>query len=206
MFGVRALMDRNQQLVYARQELAQRAVTEERSRFSRDLHDILGHTLTVVTVKAELAGRLLELDPERARAELADVERLSRDALADVRRAVGGYREPSLAAELVRAREALGSAGIADDLPTSVDDVPAELRELFAWTIREGSPTWSGTAQPPDARCGWTRGAWLSRTTAPVRPRRQWLDTASLGCGSGRTLRVRCWSSAARTRAASGSR
>ncbi|MCB9519066.1 MAG: histidine kinase [Gemmatimonadales bacterium] len=138
MFGVRMLMDRNQQLLNAREELADLAVAEERNRFSRDLHDILGHTLTVVTVKAELAGRLLDVDPERARAELADVERLSRDALADVRRAVGGYRELSLAAELVRAREALRSAGIADDLPTTVDEVPAELRELFAWTIREG--------------------------------------------------------------------
>ncbi len=138
MLGFRMLIDRNAQLIRAREELAERAVQEERSRFARDLHDILGHTLTVVTVKAELAGRLLDVDPERARAEMADVERLSRDALSDVRRAVGGYRDLSLAAELARAREGLRSAGISDDLPSSIDDVPTDLRELFAWTIREG--------------------------------------------------------------------
>jgi two-component system, NarL family, sensor histidine kinase DesK len=138
MLGFRMLVDRNVQLVRAREELADLAVAEERNRFSRDLHDILGHTLTVVTLKAELAGRLLDVDPQRARSELAEVERLSRDALADVRRAVGGYRDLSLAAELARAREALRSAGIAGDLPTTVDDVPADLRDLFAWTVREG--------------------------------------------------------------------
>ena len=79
--------------------------TNERNRFARDLHDILGHSLTVITVKAELANRLLDVDPERARAELADLERLSRDALADVRRAVEGYRDLTLPGELARARD-----------------------------------------------------------------------------------------------------
>ena len=72
------------------EENAELAVENERTRFARDLHDILGHSLTVITVKAELAQRLLDVDPERARAELADLERLRRDALADVRRAVDG--------------------------------------------------------------------------------------------------------------------
>ena len=83
------------------------AVENERSRFARDLHDILGHSLTVITVKAELAQRLLDVDPDRARAEIADLERLSRDALADVRRAVEGYRDLTLPGELARARVAL---------------------------------------------------------------------------------------------------
>ena len=138
MLGFIQLVNRNAELMLAREENARLAVDEERNRFARDLHDILGHSLTVITVKAELAGRLMDQDPDRARAEMAEVERLSRDALADVRRAVGGYRELSLAGELARARNALDSAGIRADLPTAVEEVPGELRELFAWTVREG--------------------------------------------------------------------
>lgn len=138
MWGVNQLMLRNADLLRARNENAQLAVTAERSRFARDLHDILGHSLTVITVKAELANRLLDVDHVRARAELEDLERLSRDALADVRRAVDGYHDLTLPGELARARQALRAADIAADLPNSTDEVPTELRELFAWTVREG--------------------------------------------------------------------
>jgi len=138
MWGVSQLMLRNLDLVRAREENARLAVVDERNRFARDLHDILGHSLTVITVKAELANRLLDVDPERARRELGDLERLSRDALVDVRRAVEGYRDLTLPGELARAREALRAADIEADLPNSTDEVPTELRELFAWTVREG--------------------------------------------------------------------
>jgi two-component system, NarL family, sensor histidine kinase DesK len=138
MWGIQQMMLRNLDLVAAREENARLAVAEERNRFGRDLHDILGHSLTVITVKAELANRLLDADPPRARQELADLERLSRDALADVRRAVEGYREITLPGELARARQALAAAGIEASLPNSTDDVASELRELFAWTVREG--------------------------------------------------------------------
>ncbi|HLN77851.1 MAG TPA: histidine kinase [Nocardioidaceae bacterium] len=138
MWGVQQLMLRNVDLMRAREENARLAVEKERNRFARDLHDILGHSLTVITVKAELASRLFDTDRERARAELADLERLSRDALADVRRAVEGYRELTLPGELARARAALEAADIEADVPNSTDEVPSELRELFAWTVREG--------------------------------------------------------------------
>ncbi len=138
VLGMRTVMRRNIELVLAEQENASLAVENERSRFARDLHDILGHSLTVITVKAELAQRLLDVDPERARSEIADLERLSRDALADVRRAVEGYRELTLPGELARARVALAAAEIEARLPTAADEVPSELRELFAWTVREG--------------------------------------------------------------------
>jgi two-component system sensor histidine kinase DesK len=138
IFGMRMVMRRNIELLGAEQENASLAVENERSRFARDLHDILGHSLTVITVKAELAQRLFDVDPERARAEIADLERLSRDALSDVRRAVEGYRELTLPGELARARTALAAAEIEAHLPGSADDVPTELRELFAWTVREG--------------------------------------------------------------------
>jgi two-component system sensor histidine kinase DesK len=138
VFGVRTVVTRNMQLMHAHEKNAELAVENERTRFARDLHDILGHSLTVITVKAELAQRLIDVDPIKARAELADLERLSRDALADVRRAVRGYRELTLPNELARARQALTAASIEPVLPQSTDEVPTELRELFAWTVREG--------------------------------------------------------------------
>ncbi|WP_459984184.1 sensor histidine kinase [Nocardioides sp. AN3] len=138
VYGLRTVIRRNVDLVHAEQENARLAVDNERNRFARDLHDILGHSLTVITVKAELAQRLLDVDPGRARAELADLERLSRDALADVRRAVDGYREMTLPGELARARAALRAAEIEAHVPQSTEEVPTALRELFAWTVREG--------------------------------------------------------------------
>ncbi|GAF46699.1 sensor histidine kinase [Rhodococcus wratislaviensis] len=138
MFGVTKLINRNIELVREREASERLAVQEERTRMARDLHDILGHSLTVITVKAELVGRLLDIDIDRARTEVADLERLSRDALADVRQAVQGIRGLSLPVEIARAGEALRSAGIEAELPNSTESVPTGLRELFAWTVREG--------------------------------------------------------------------
>jgi two-component system, NarL family, sensor histidine kinase DesK len=138
MWGVVQIIKRNRELDAAHQEIARLAVEEERNRFARDMHDIVGHSLTVIAVKAELAGRLVRLDPDRAEAELTDVERLSREALGEVRTAVAGYRDVTLSAELANARTALSAAGIDADLPSAIDDVPAERRELFGWVVREG--------------------------------------------------------------------
>ncbi|EWT01971.1 histidine kinase [Intrasporangium oryzae NRRL B-24470] len=138
IWGISQSISRNIEMLSVREENARLALEDERNRFARDLHDILGHSLTVITVKAELAQKLFDVDPTRARAEVTDLERLSRDALADVRRAVEGYRELTLPGELARARIALEAAEIEADLPNSTDEVPSSLRELFAWTIREG--------------------------------------------------------------------
>ncbi len=134
----RLAFERNAALLRAQQELAELAVEEERSRIARDLHDILGHSLTVIAVKSELAQRLLDVDVERTRAELVDLEELCRDALADVRATALGVRGVSLAGEIATARSALESAGIEATLPTAADGVSSRWRELFAWTIREG--------------------------------------------------------------------
>lgn len=83
----------------------------ERTRFARDVHDVLGHTLTLIVAKLRLASRLLN-DPEAAAAELKDAERLTRDALREVREVAGGYRQPTLTSELSGARVALETAGI----------------------------------------------------------------------------------------------
>src|ERR1700722_3570429 len=138
-WGVSHVIQRNAQLVEARNEITRLALAEQRNQFSRDMHDILGHSLTVVAVKAELAGRLTSLDPERAGIEIADVERIARQALADVRAAAAGYREVTLAGELASARTALAAAGIEADLPDhDLSGIPRPWQELFGWAVREG--------------------------------------------------------------------
>ncbi|HKO34000.1 MAG TPA: histidine kinase, partial [Candidatus Limnocylindria bacterium] len=138
MFGVVQVITRNRQLADAHDEITRLAVEDERTRFARDLHDILGHSLTVVAVKAELAGRLVRLDPGRAEIEIKEVEDLARQALGDVRSAVAGYRDVTLATELANARSALQAAGIDAELPVAIDEVPTARRELFGWVVREG--------------------------------------------------------------------
>ncbi|MBW4095249.1 MAG: sensor histidine kinase, partial [Acidobacteria bacterium] len=119
-------------------ELADVAVSEERNRVARDIHDILGHSLTVITVKAELAGRLIDAEPERAKQEIAEVEDLSRGALADVRATVSGYRGVTITGELANAHQALEAAGIEAVLPGATESVRSKDRELFGWVAREG--------------------------------------------------------------------
>ncbi|WP_239158621.1 sensor histidine kinase [Winogradskya humida] len=136
-FGLRLAGERQFRLRAAQQELSVMAVQNERARIAADLHDILGHSLTVVTVKAELAQRLLDIDVEKARKELQDLEALARDALSDVRATALGMRGISLPGEIAAAREALKAAHVVADLPGAADEVPSRVRELFAWTIRE---------------------------------------------------------------------
>ncbi|BCJ49217.1 hypothetical protein Asp14428_06920 [Actinoplanes sp. NBRC 14428] len=133
-WGMRLAGERQARLRLAQEEMA---VQNERARIAADLHDILGHSLTVVTVKAELAQRLLDVDVERARAELRDLEVLARDALSDVRATALGVRGISLPGEIAAAREALAAAHVVAVLPGAADEVPTGRRELFAWTIRE---------------------------------------------------------------------
>lgn len=132
------LMQHQRDQLAARDVEARISLVEERGRFSRDLHDILGHSLTAIAIRAELAGRLVEISPQRAQSVIGEVEQLARDALDDVRRAVEGYREITLIGELSRARGALDSAGIGAHLPSAWDPLLRELETLYAWTVREG--------------------------------------------------------------------
>ncbi|MBS42186.1 MAG: two-component sensor histidine kinase [Nocardioides sp.] len=109
----------------------------ERDRVARDVHDVLGHSLTVVAVKAELAERLVEADPERARAELADIQALARQSLAEVRATVGGLRSARLGDEVEAAARALAAAGIDARLPDDVDVLDPRRRTVAAWAGRE---------------------------------------------------------------------
>jgi two-component system, NarL family, sensor histidine kinase DesK len=138
MYGFFGIIQTNIQLAAARAEVARLAAENERSRIARDLHDLLGHSLTTITVKAGLARRLIDRDPARAAAEIAQVEELSRSSLSDVRAAVSGYRDVTLAGELASAREVLRAAGVEPILPGAIDIARPESRELFGWVVREG--------------------------------------------------------------------
>jgi two-component system, NarL family, sensor histidine kinase DesK len=138
MFAVLAVVRGNQALAEARAEVARLAAENERIRIARDLHDLLGHSLTTITVKAGLARRLGSADPGRAVEQIAEVEELSRQALADVRAAVSTYRDVTLIGELARGRELLRASGIAADLPTGTDVVDPGHSELLGWALREG--------------------------------------------------------------------
>jgi two-component system, NarL family, sensor histidine kinase DesK len=138
VFGFSRLIRANAELAAMREEVATLAAERERMRIARDLHDLLGHSLTTVTVKAALAARLFDQDPKRARAEIAEVERLARESLADVRAAVAGYREVRLATELATAREVLAAAGIEAQVPGAVEGMSPEVGGLFGWVVREG--------------------------------------------------------------------
>ncbi|KZM71886.1 sensor histidine kinase [Nocardia terpenica] len=120
----------------ARAQRSELAVVEERNRVARDVHDILGHSLTIITVKTELAQRLMDIDPARARTEMADVERLAREALAGVRDTVGGLREMSLSRELANARTALHAAGVEAEIPAD-PGLPSERGVVLGWVLRE---------------------------------------------------------------------
>jgi two-component system sensor histidine kinase DesK len=139
MFAFRRLVQLNQELVDAREEVARLAVSEERARFARDLHDLLGHSLSVIAVKAELAERLLERDPARAAEHVADVKAVAREALGEVRDTVSGYRQPTLSSELEGARMALQAAGIEARLEAADVELPPEVEAVLAWAVREGT-------------------------------------------------------------------
>ncbi len=138
MYGFFSIIQSNIELDAARAEVARLAAENERSRIARDLHDLLGHSLTTITVKAGLARRLAEHgDNERAAAEISEVEELTRRTLGEVRTAVSGYRDVTLAGELASAREVLRASGITATVPGAVDNVDADAAELFGWVVRE---------------------------------------------------------------------
>ena len=121
-----------------REELARSAVDAERLRFARDLHDLLGHTLSVMVVKAQVARKLASRDPEQAAQQAADIEQVGRQALTEVREAVTGYRGRGLSRELEAARTALADAGVTAVIRQDGRTVPAEADALLGWVVREG--------------------------------------------------------------------
>ncbi|MFJ4538106.1 sensor histidine kinase [Streptomyces tibetensis] len=125
------------ELQAARDELAHRAVEKERLRFSRDLHDLLGHTMSVIVVKSEAARRLAGRDLDAALAQITDIEAVGRQALTEIREAVSGYRQGSLAAELDRAHSVLTAAGITLVVSRSGPPPGPQTEALLGWVVRE---------------------------------------------------------------------
>jgi two-component system sensor histidine kinase DesK len=138
MAGVTRLGRALSDLQDARRELAQRAVANERSRLARDLHDLLGHALSLIALKSELARRVLADAPARAADELLAVERVARQTLREVREAVAGYRQPTLAGELDGARQLLDAAGIAATIAPCGEELSPTVDGVLAWAVREG--------------------------------------------------------------------
>lgn len=133
----KALRVRDKALVDAHKRAEQFATVAERERIARDLHDLLGHTLSVIVIKSELAAKLSEIDPKRAASEIRDVERISRNALSEVRQAIHGYRGERVTDELSTARAALEAVGVtlvADVGPAGLD---VDVERAFALAVRE---------------------------------------------------------------------
>lgn len=129
---------RKERALLAAKEAAEHlAAIAERERIARDLHDLLGHTLSVIVIKSELAAKLADRDPARAASEIRDVEQISRKALQEVRRAIHGFRGESVEQELATGRAALAAAGV--ELVTSVPrlDLPSETERALALGVRE---------------------------------------------------------------------
>jgi two-component system sensor histidine kinase DesK len=121
----------------AHEEIEQLAAVAERERIARDLHDVLGHTLSVIVLKAELAGRLIERDPQRAAQEIADIEKTARTALSEVREAIGGYRSQGLPAEMELARNTLQAAGVALSCESPLPQLHAAEETVLCLAVRE---------------------------------------------------------------------
>ena len=121
----------------AEQRVSTLSVAAERERIGRDLHDILGHSLTAISIKAGLAARLVDLDPAAAKAQIAEIEQVSRQALADVRTTASGMREVRLATEIASARSVLLAAGIESRMPSALPPLSDQASELMGYVVRE---------------------------------------------------------------------
>jgi two-component system, NarL family, sensor histidine kinase DesK len=151
---------KNEVVRRAQQEVEQLATVAERERIARDLHDLLGHTLSVIAMKSELASKLADRDPARAIQEIRDVERVSREALTEVRRAVEGYQQRGFAGELQNAASALRSAGVSFEADCAAIPLPPRqetalalaLREAVTNVVRHARATSCRVALRPDGR------------------------------------------------------
>jgi two-component system sensor histidine kinase DesK len=121
----------------AHEEIEHLAKVAERERIARDLHDVLGHTLSVIILKSELAGKLMDRDPQRAGTEIREVEQISRQALSEVRDAIRGYRSQGLTAELAQAKVTLETAGVAVKCEAAKIELTPLHESVLSMAVRE---------------------------------------------------------------------
>ena len=163
----------NRRLLRADEEIERLATIAERERIARDLHDLLGHTLSVVVLKSELAARLIRSDPDRAAADVAVIQQIGRAALGEVRSAVAGYRAQGLGSELDGARVALEAAGVDVAVHAEPIDLRPEQESALAMALREAV---TNVIRHADAQ-----GATISVTTVGAEVR---LEVTDDGHGS----------------------
>ncbi|HEY3841320.1 MAG TPA: sensor histidine kinase, partial [Bryobacteraceae bacterium] len=130
-------MRSGRKLGLAYEEISHLAKVAERERIARDLHDVLGHTLSVVVLKSELAGKLMDRDPAGARAEIGEVETIARQALTEVREAIRGYRTEGLTAEIARAHKTLVAAGVTLECSNNPSQMQAAEETVLSLIVRE---------------------------------------------------------------------
>jgi two-component system, NarL family, sensor histidine kinase DesK len=133
----RSVYQGNQRLKLSQEEVQRLAQTAERERIGRDLHDVLGHTMSLIVMKSELASRLFERDPHAAAVQIREVEKVARDALGQIREAVSGMRLAGLEAELANARLSLLSANIHLHYQLAPIELVSEVENIFAFSVRE---------------------------------------------------------------------
>ncbi|MFE5486966.1 sensor histidine kinase [Streptomyces sp. NPDC056527] len=179
--AILALDETVRQLRATREELARTAVEKERLRFSRDLHDLLGHTLSVIVVKSEAARRLAPRDIDAALGQVADIESVGRQALTEIREAVTGYREGSLATELDRARDALSSGGIEPVVRQSGPPLEPRTEALLSWVVRESAT--NALRHSGATRCEIEVGGTPERVRLTVTDNGRGGDAATAGSG-----------------------
>lgn len=151
-------MRAGRRLGMAYEEIAHLSRVAERERIARDLHDVLGHTLSVVVLKSELAGKVMERDPDRARREMAEVEQIARKALSEVRETITGYRAGGLAAEIARAHKALDAAGVTLEVADATPQLAPAEETVLSLIVREAVTNIVRHAQASHCRVSLERG------------------------------------------------
>ncbi|MEM7282280.1 MAG: sensor histidine kinase [Pseudomonadota bacterium] len=134
----RELVESNARLVSSQNQAKRLAAMAERERIARDLHDLLGHTLTVIAVKSDLAHKVIDDDPSRAKQELKDIHQTTREALSDIRAAISGIKNMSLTSELANAKMALASADISTEVQAFNQEFPEHIGAALAMLVKEG--------------------------------------------------------------------
>ncbi|HQX91709.1 MAG TPA: sensor histidine kinase [Thermomonas sp.] len=152
-----ASQEKDAALALSQDEVRRLAATAERERIGRDLHDLLGHTLSLITLKLELSRKLFERDPARAKSEMEDAERVAREALAQVRSAVTGIRATDLAAELASAKLLLETTQVQFDYVPPPQGLPPEVERGLALVLREAVTNISRHAQAVQAQVEFVR-------------------------------------------------